>query len=126
MLELCKDQPEGTEKTLIIFFSSTHLFGVSPVQGDSGGPLMTKSNTQWVQGGVVSFGTGCGLRGFPGVYTRVSMYESWIKSQISSNQPGFVDPTNTSASVSGDVRLVSLSVAILSFLPLFFSLFVLS
>lgn len=102
----------------------THVSGVSPVQGDSGGPLMTKSNSQWVQAGVVSFGTGCGLRGFPGVYTRVSNYNSWINSQISSNQPGVVLVNATST--SGGSRLVSLSVAVLSFLPLLFSLFVLS
>lgn len=100
----------------MVFFSFlvelvlTHVSGVSPVQGDSGGPLMIKSNSQWVQAGVVSFGNGCGLRGFPGVYTRVSNYNSWINSQIS-----LVNATST----SGGSRLVSLAVAMLSFLSLF-------
>ncbi|XP_068193692.1 prostasin-like [Antennarius striatus] len=72
---------------------------------DSGGPLLRKVNSTWVQGGVVSFGCGCALRNIPGVYTRVSEYESWIKSQITSNPPGFV--------VDGTTQLVSLSLPLL-------------
>lgn len=64
-------------------------------QGDSGGPLTSQQAGVWVQEGVVSFGNECALPGFPGVYTRVSRYQSWINSQISSNQPGFVVFTST-------------------------------
>lgn len=43
-------------------------------QGDSGGPLV--SNNKLV--GVVSWGNGCGLAEFPGVYADVAMFNSWI------------------------------------------------
>ena len=41
-------------------------------QGDSGGPLFTTSGGQRVQLGVVSYGTGCALPLFPGVYSELN------------------------------------------------------
>ncbi|KAG7492140.1 hypothetical protein MATL_G00011380 [Megalops atlanticus] len=64
--------------------------GKDSCQGDSGGPMVNKQNTVWVQSGIVSFGFGCAQPNLPGVYTRVSRYQSWISSQISTDQPGFV------------------------------------
>ncbi|XP_048089365.1 transmembrane protease serine 9-like isoform X1 [Alosa alosa] len=75
--------------------------GKDSCQGDSGGPMVSKQNNRWVQSGVVSFGIGCARAEFPGVYARVSQYESWIKTQITSNQPGFV--TFTSSGTDSDL-----------------------
>uniref|UniRef100_A0A671PFD5 Zgc:112038 n=1 Tax=Sinocyclocheilus anshuiensis TaxID=1608454 RepID=A0A671PFD5_9TELE len=64
--------------------------GKDSCQGDSGGPMVNKNGSQWIQSGIVSFGRDCGLPKFPGVYTSVSQYQSWISTQISSDLPGFV------------------------------------
>ncbi|KPP57393.1 hypothetical protein Z043_124889 [Scleropages formosus] len=74
--------------------------GKGSCQGDSGGPLVVKQGSVWIQAGIVSFGVKCTKPGFPGVYTRVSRYESWIDSIITSNAPGFV--TYTSSGTDSD------------------------
>lgn len=48
-------------------------------QGDSGGPILQAVGSGYSQVGIVSFGDGCGRDKKPGVYTRVSTHESWIK-----------------------------------------------
>uniref|UniRef100_A0A3P9MBL3 Peptidase S1 domain-containing protein n=1 Tax=Oryzias latipes TaxID=8090 RepID=A0A3P9MBL3_ORYLA len=64
--------------------------GKDSCQGDSGGPMLTKLGSVWIQSGIVSFGIGCARPNLPGVYSRVSRYQTWIKSHISSHEPGFV------------------------------------
>jgi trypsin len=51
-------------------------------QGDSGGPLFAMPAGGRVQIGIVSYGTGCGLPEFPGVYSEVNnaQIRGWITS----------------------------------------------
>ncbi|XP_077359587.1 transmembrane protease serine 9-like [Festucalex cinctus] len=64
--------------------------GKDACQGDSGSPMVSQQDSIWIQSGIVSYGYGCGRANNPGVYTRVSIYQSWINSHISSDKPGFV------------------------------------
>ncbi|XP_036445720.1 trypsin II-P29 [Colossoma macropomum] len=93
--------------------------GKDSCQGDSGGPMVIKQNSGWTQVGIVSFGNDCALPNYPGVYARVSQYQDWINSYTSSNQPGYVTVTASSAS-----KLFSLSLS-LSF-PFLLSLYIFS
>ncbi|XP_054278589.1 proclotting enzyme-like [Macrosteles quadrilineatus] len=50
--------------------------------GDSGGPLMVNTAGRWTQVGIVSWGIGCGKGQYPGVYTRVTHFMSWITKNL--------------------------------------------
>lgn len=53
--------------------------GKDSCQGDSGGPIfISRPNQQHLQVGVVSWGEGCALPGYPGVYASVGYHREWI------------------------------------------------
>ncbi|XP_076154114.1 trypsin I-P1-like [Alosa pseudoharengus] len=79
--------------------------GKDSCQGDSGGPMVVKQDSVWVQAGIVSFGIGCAEAKFPGVYTRVSQFESWINSTITTDRPGYV--TGGAGSAGGAPSLLT-------------------
>ncbi|KAG1942561.1 serine protease 33-like [Pimephales promelas] len=83
--------------------------GKDTCQGDSGGPMVSKQCLVWVQSGITSWGYGCADPNAPGVYTRVSQYESWISTTIVQNLPGFVvfNPSSTCRPVSTTVSTAS-------------------
>lgn len=54
--------------------------GEDACQGDSGGPLYDKENDTLV--GITSWGTGCALAAYPGVYSRIADEWDWIKDTI--------------------------------------------
>ncbi|KAK4020471.1 hypothetical protein OUZ56_002446 [Daphnia magna] len=56
--------------------------GIDSCQGDSGGPLfvlpLDGNAAEARQVGIVSWGQGCALAAYPGVYTQVSYFLDWI------------------------------------------------
>ncbi len=74
--------------------------GVDSCQGDSGGPVAVRNveDTDWLLLGITSWGSGCAQVGRPGVYTKVSNYINWIRSNtdqcINGNLSLACDPSN--------------------------------
>ncbi len=64
--------------------------GIDACQGDSGGPMIVPSGIAglWLQTGIVSFGTGCALPNLPGVYTRVSEFNTFLEAQLGRGKAG--------------------------------------
>jgi secreted trypsin-like serine protease len=62
--------------------------GKDSCQGDSGGPIVCGADKSLC--GIVSWGQGCALPGYPGVYTETSHYRNWIRDAIT---PHVEDPT---------------------------------
>ncbi|XP_049503717.1 coagulation factor XII [Panthera uncia] len=61
--------------------------GTDACQGDSGGPLVCEEEAaehQLILRGIVSWGSGCGDRYKPGVYTDVASYLAWIQEHTNS------------------------------------------
>ncbi|XP_071348447.1 uncharacterized protein prss56 isoform X2 [Trachinotus anak] len=58
--------------------------GIDSCQGDSGGPLIYQDRIsgRFQLYGITSWGDGCGEKGKPGVYTRVSAFSDWIQAEI--------------------------------------------
>jgi trypsin len=58
--------------------------GQDSCQGDSGGPLIVRGNdvSTDVQIGIVSYGIGCAMEQFPGIYARISKAYNWIETEV--------------------------------------------
>ncbi|XP_024863009.2 serine protease 56 isoform X2 [Kryptolebias marmoratus] len=85
----------GKELLTNTMFCAGYLSGgIDSCQGDSGGPLIyqDQSSGRFQLHGITSWGDGCGEKGKPGVYTRVSAFSDWIQAE-SQKSSGSREPT---------------------------------
>lgn len=80
----------GDKITNNMFCAGYELGGVDTCLGDSGGPVIASFNGSERQVGIVSWGNGCAQPGFPGVYTKVSNYQTWLDDTIIVNTDGSI------------------------------------
>jgi secreted trypsin-like serine protease len=72
----CASAYSGFSSDAMVCAGNMTSGGIDTCQGDSGGPLMAGG----VLIGLTSFGIGCARPGYPGVYTEVNNYASFIQS----------------------------------------------
>jgi len=77
----------------ILFKVTSHMMcasreGSGPCLGDSGGPLLLTNinGNSEIQVGIISFGIGCADSHYPGVYTKVSSFLTWIDAVINKEE----------------------------------------
>lgn len=96
----CTQSPSlytSAEITDRMMCASASDFSRDTCSGDSGGPLVVANSdgTGFLQAGIVSWGVGCAVESYPGVYTRVSQFSRWIWDETDGaccTQPVVVSP----------------------------------
>ncbi|XP_066508147.1 uncharacterized protein [Hoplias malabaricus] len=80
----CKSALSKELLTNTMFCAGYLSGGIDSCQGDSGGPLIFQDRIsgRFQLFGITSWGDGCGEKGKPGVYTRVTAFTDWILREI--------------------------------------------
>ena len=80
--EVC-NRPQSYDQAIIPEMMCAGAAGKDACGGDSGGPVVEQQEDgEWLQVGIVSWGEGCAQPDKFGVYTRVSAYADWIRTQM--------------------------------------------
>merc|ERR1719219_308113 len=80
----CNSAYGGSITDTMLCAGYPNVGGKDACQGDSGGPFVCNDNGNAVIAGVVSWGIGCALPNYPGVYARVTTVLDWIQSNMGS------------------------------------------
>lgn len=80
--------------------------GIDACVGDSGGPMVIKTDQGWQQIGIVSWGEGCALPNYYGVYSRVPLFQEYITQTICKTAEPLLLPT-LKVKVTGQLVTVS-------------------
>ena len=59
--------------------------GVDACQGDSGGPMVCEFGGKWYLEGATSWGYGCAVANYYGVYAKVRNMKTWVEDKMNSN-----------------------------------------
>ena len=80
-----------------IFFGNDRLsaFSEKIISGDSGGPLICETDGSPVLYGITSWGYGCALEGYPGVYAKVSAFSRWAEKTMEERSTFVTADTST-------------------------------
>ncbi|KAH8597904.1 putative trypsin [Bisporella sp. PMI_857] len=76
----CQSSYGTSAITTNMFCAGLTAGGKDSCSGDSGGPIIDASTGVLI--GLVSWGQGCAEAGYPGVYTRLGNYVTWISGQL--------------------------------------------
>ena len=77
--ELCAGLPHNSRQGINLKKNHVTAPGKDSCQEDSGGPLICEIDEKAVLVGVVSYGSGCGEEGKPGIYANVNFFKTWFK-----------------------------------------------
>jgi len=81
----CNNAYGGSITNSMICAGYPGVGGKDACQGDSGGPFICNEGGKAILAGVVSWGNGCALADYPGVYARTTHVLDWIKSNMGSS-----------------------------------------
>lgn len=96
---------QGYDRVTMLCAGTTTPPLVDSCQADSGGPLAIQRDGTFYLAGVVSWGQGCSIPGFPGLYARVTTYAKWIRESM---QPGKTGSVAISVPATQSIHCASL------------------